>query len=156
MDPQQNDPTAAYQQFRAQILGRFGLGGQNSQQVSGPAMSGTTQRDRFQQEAGRGTAPFTAENMGILANNVGGLMGGMGPVTTGVASMAEMASGQPAGSLGGLRSFTGFRSIPMEKRGVIGNLVDYHDAAHAAQNTGNTSMSGGGKLGGGSIRGGYG
>ena len=136
MDPtQQNDPLAAYQQFRSQLLQRYGMQ-DNSQQVSGPALSGSTQRDRIQQQAGRGTAPATVGNIAGAMGNAANLMGGMGALTTGLGSMAELGTGQAPGSLGGLNMMQGFRAIPVEKRRLLNNLVDYHEAANAAQGGG--------------------
>jgi hypothetical protein len=152
------DPMTQFQQFRLGLARRFGLqlpsGGE---QVSGPALSGESQQDRVQQAAGRGTAPATLAGMGAAAGNAFGLMGGLGALTMGIGSMAERGLGLPGGTLGGIQNIPGYRAIAPEQRRLIHNLVDLEHAQAAAQHSGgNTAMSGGGKLGGGSIRGGYG
>src|SRR5262245_30556585 len=114
------DPLSQYDLFKQSLMQQYGMSGGN--QVSGPAMSGTTQADRYQQQAGRGTAPFTAGNMLAAGTNALGLMGGMGPITAGIGSMAELAGGMQPGDLGGLQTMTGFHAIPPERRKLLRNL----------------------------------
>lgn len=150
--------TPEYQAFRAQLMTQWGLGG--GEQVSGPAMSGSTQADRFQQQAGRGTAPATFGNIAGAIGNAANLMGGMGAITTGLSSMAEMGAGAAPGSWGGINLMQGHRTIPPERRRLIGNLVDYHEAARDSQQNraldshGQVRGGGTGSAGGGLTQGG--
>jgi hypothetical protein len=140
-----DDPLAQFQAFKQQLAARFGIQipSAGGQQVSGPAMSGSTQADRFQQEAGRGTAPFTGHNLLAAGQNAMGLVGGFGPVSTGISSMAEQGLGLDPGTLGGIQNMQGFRAIPPENRRLVGNLVDLQHAQYAAQHGGEAYGGGG-------------
>lgn len=123
--------TPEYMALRQRLMQQWGLGG--GEQVSGPAMSGSTQADRFQQMAGRGTAPLTLGNIAAAGSNAFNLMGGMGALTTGAASIGELGASAAPGSWGGIQNMRGYRAIPPERRRVIQNLADYEHARQDAQ-----------------------
>ena len=151
-----DDVLAAYQQFRSQLLSRFGLTGQNNQQVSGPVNSGS-QGDRFRQQASRAVAPFSAAGLAQASANALGMMGGMGAVTSGLTSMAELGMGKTPGAWGGLGNIAGARMIAPENRRLVDTLVGYHDAMNSALgNGGGGSRSGGIGSGTGATGGGQG
>ena len=82
-------------------------------------------------------------------------MGGMGAVTSGLTSMAELGMRKTPGAWGGLGNIAGARMIAPENRRLVDTLTGYHDAMNSALgNGGGGSRSGGigsgtGKTGGG-------
>lgn len=90
----------------------------------------TSNSDRYALTQRHGTAPLTAENMGILASNVMGLMSGTAALTSGAGSIAELASGQPPGTFGGIQPFHDYQSIPMINGRPPQNFGEIMDAIH--------------------------
>lgn len=132
------NPDDAYLKMKMDIAKRFNLpidlGG--GEQVSGPTFTGTTQGDRFRQQASRAVAPATAKGILQAGANALGILGS-GAVTTGIGNMAEIAGGVAPGTYGGFQNIEGAQMIPPERRRLVDTFRSYHEAANAALNGGN-------------------
>lgn len=64
-------------------------------------------RDYAEQVANRGFAPASWAGAGAILNNA---LGMLDPVTTGLASMGELAFGEPKGTFGGIQNIPGYQS----------------------------------------------
>ena len=88
------------------------------------------QGDRYRDVYSRGQAPATPEGLLAAAGNAYNLMG-PGIVQTGLASMGEIATGQPPGAWGGIQNIPGYIGPNPVRRRSINSLNDLFAAQEA-------------------------